>query len=74
MNVRSGTIDSTRISVSADPTDADEEAAGFNQLLKGVKIHEVEDFYTILRRIPNTNGQAVYNVAQWLNNVLAKTI
>ncbi|MCJ1473216.1 Biotin/lipoate A/B protein ligase [Lambiella insularis] len=73
MTVRSGIIDSAAITVSEIPKRAEHETKDFNELLKGLKVHEIKDFGLILRQVTSTDASAVRNVARWLNEMFATT-
>ena len=74
LKVRSGAIDVAEISTSSDNVVASKEMASSERILKGHKIHEIEDFSTLLHGAEGVREmEALVPVASWLNAMFAKT-
>ena len=71
MRIRSGTIDSAQISFSADRKLAGSETSSFEEILKGMRIHDIEDFYPILRQSVMGSQDDIMSISHWLNTMLA---
>ena len=72
MKVRSGVIDTTRISISEDEATAASQADHFHDRLKGLKVHELDDFHSVLRPNTDIDGHMVSHLCHWLNDMFAK--
>ena len=71
MEVKSGVIIAARISTSPERCTAGKEDEDFQSLLIGLKIHEIEDFYPVLRKARVTGSQHIPTLARWLNEMFA---
>ena len=74
MEVKSGVIITAKISTSQDRCIAGKEAQDFQSFLVGLKIHEIEDFYPVLRKATSTSSQHIAKLARWLNEMFAKNV
>ena len=71
--VRSGVVDLTRISLSADPDVADREMKGFDKVLTGLSIHKIQDFYDLFQHVEEIgNTSRMSSLATWLNEMFGK--
>ena len=74
MEVKSGVIIAARISTSQDKGTASKETEDFQSFLIGLVIHEIEDFYPVLRKARFTDSQHIPELARWLNEMFAKNV
>ena len=72
LKAKSGTIISTRISISDDDDAAQAEANKFDKVLKDRNIHEIGDFKPILEEGNGGPSSEVSSIANWLNTMLGK--
>ncbi|CAD6591427.1 MAG: Biotin/lipoate A/B protein ligase [Alectoria sarmentosa] len=72
LKIKSGVIDSSRISVSSDEDSANAEIEMFNQVLKGKSIHDIDDFNDVLNRVELGASTEVSSVSRWLNTMFGK--
>ena len=74
LTAKSGTIISTRISISGDDKAAQADAAKFDSDLKDRNIHDVRNFKTILRKGGDDSKHNYWTrlVGGWLNTMLGK--
>ncbi|MCJ1289809.1 Biotin/lipoate A/B protein ligase [Xylographa carneopallida] len=74
VEVKSGVIIAARISTSQDKGTASKETEDFQSFLIGLVIHEIEDFYPVLRKARFTDSQHIPELARWLNEMFAKNV
>lgn len=72
LKAKSGTIISTRISISDDEEIAQAEADKFDRVLKDRNIHDIADFRPILEEGNERPSPDVGSIATWLNTMLGK--
>ena len=72
LKIRSGVIDSSRISISSDEDSANAEIELFDQVLKEKSIHDIDDFNDVLNRVELGASTEVSSVSRWLNTMLGK--
>lgn len=72
LKIRSGVIDSTRISISPDEDSANAEREKFDQVLKDKSIHEIDNFDHVLNRVEHDASKEVSSISRWLNTIFGK--
>ena len=73
LKIRSGVIEVAEISTSLDSEVASKEAASSELVLKGCKIYEIEDFWTLLQKAEGVREmERLLPVASWLSAMFAK--
>lgn len=72
LKIRSGVIDSSRISISSDEDSANAEIEKFEQVLKDKSIHEIDDFNDVLNRVEHGASVEVSSISRWLNIMFGK--
>lgn len=72
LKIRSGAIDSSRISISSDGDSANAEKEMFDQVLKAKNIHDIDDFNNVLSPVQHGATTEVSNISKWLNTMLGK--
>ena len=73
--VKSGTIASSRVSFSFHDDIASAQAEKLDQVLKGKKIHDIQEFEKILRTadLPQ-NTQEISTISNWLDDIFGNAV
>lgn len=73
--VKSGTITSSRITLTSSNDVVSAQAEKFDQVLKGKKIYDICRFEEILRTadLPN-NNRKISAISNWLNDIFGKAL
>ena len=72
LKIRSGVIESSRISLSSDEGSANAEKEKFDQVLKDKSIHDIEDFNDVLNQVGEGAPTDVSSISRWLNIMFGK--
>ncbi len=72
LKIRSGVIDSSRISLSSDEDSANAEKEKFDQVLKDKSIHDIENFNDVLNQVEQGAPTDVSSISRWLNIMFGK--
>lgn len=72
LKIRSGVIDSSRLSVSSDEDSASAEREKFDQVLKDKSIHDIDNFADVLNQVEHGASKEVSSISRWLNTMLGK--
>lgn len=73
LKIRSGVIDSSRISISSDEESAKAEREKFDQVLRDRSIHDIDNFNNVLDRVEHGASTAVSSISRWLNTMFGKS-
>ncbi|MCJ1405283.1 Biotin/lipoate A/B protein ligase [Xylographa trunciseda] len=74
VEAKSGVITTARITTSQDRYTAGKESEDFKSFLIGLRIYEVEDFNSVLRKAKVTDSVHIPKLARWLNEMFAKNV
>ena len=74
LKVRGGAITSSRVSLSSDEDSANTEREKFGAVLKDKKIHDIEDFNTVLNQVEHGSLKEVSIISAWLNYIFGNEI
>ena len=72
LRIRSGVIDSSRISISSDEDSANTEREKFDQVLKDKSIHNIDNFNDVLNQIEHGASTEVSSISRWLDTMFGK--
>ena len=72
LKIRSGVIDSSRISISSDEESANAERERFDQVLKDKIVHDIDDFNDTLNQVEHSASTEVLSISRWLNTMFGK--
>lgn len=72
LEVRSGVVESDEISICGEREVPNEETGSVKDILNGFKIHEINDFFPLLREKSHFDGHQLVAVSSWLNSVFGK--
>ncbi|KAI9852859.1 MAG: Biotin/lipoate A/B protein ligase [Thelocarpon superellum] len=73
LDVRSGVITAAHISLSDAADVAVAEAAQVDRMLKGRKLHDIDDWLTVVKGLRgHLHTRSSYALAQWLNDLLRR--
>ena len=72
IKVRSGVIQSSRISISSDVDSANAEIEKFEQVLKEKSIHDIDNFDDVLNGVAHGASVDVWSISRWLNTMFGK--
>lgn len=72
LRIRSGVIDSSRISISSDEDSANTEREKFDQVLKDKSIHNIDNFNDVLNQIEYGASTEVSSISRWLDTMFGK--
>ncbi|MCJ1246028.1 Biotin/lipoate A/B protein ligase [Trapelia coarctata] len=73
LRVRSGVVESDEISIGGEREVPNNETRGSAlDILRGIKVHEVADFFPLLREKSNFGGRGLAAISSWLNAMFGK--
>lgn len=72
LKIRSGVIQSSKISISSDEDSANAERETFDQALKGKSIHDIDNFNDVLNRVEHSASTELSSISRWLNTMFGK--
>lgn len=72
LRVRSGVVESDEISICGEREVPDEETGTVKDIINGLKIHKIKDFFPLLREKSNFGGHQLVAMSNWLNCMFGK--
>lgn len=73
LKIRSGVVESSKISISSDEDSANTERKKFDHVLKDKNIHDIGDFNDVLNRVEHGVSTEVSSISRWLNIMFGKS-
>lgn len=73
LKIRSGVVESSKISISSDEDSANTERKKFDHVLKDKSIHDIDDFNDVLNRVEHGVLTEVSSISRWLNIMFGKS-
>lgn len=72
LRVRSGAVEADEISIGGEREVPSDETGVAKDILKGSKVHEINDFFPLLREKSNFGGPRLTAISSWLNTMFGK--
>lgn len=72
LKIKSGVIDSSRVSISSDEESAKAERERFDRVLKDKSVYDIDDFNDMLNQVEHGASTEVSSVSRWINTMFGK--